>query len=198
MRIGVDIDNTLTEVQEKLNEAAYTYVVSLGKNLDRYDKFMQDEKNDGTKYAKRFQFNYEELKITIEDLDYDIIISSPLIRAKHTSMIINAKNKNILIDNRLEERNPGDLNSKTISYTNREEYWNYYTRIKYGTSENIQDFFKRVYDFLDELKTKNYKSVLIVAHSGVSKAFSGYFEGIKEGKFLNRGLKNCEIKIYEL
>ena len=102
MRIGVDIDNTLTEVQEKLNEAAYTYVVSLGKNLDRYDKFMQDEKNDGTKYAKRFQFNYEELKITIEDLDYDIIISSPLIRAKHISMIINAKNKNILIDYKKE------------------------------------------------------------------------------------------------
>ena len=108
------------------------------------------------------------------------------------------KNKNILIDNRLEERDPGDLNGKPISYTNREEYRNYYTRIKYGISENIQDFFKRVYDFLDELKTKNYKSVLIVAHSGVSKAFSGYFEGIKEGKFLNRGLKNCEIKIYEL
>ena len=127
-----------------------------------------------------------------------IIISSPLIRAKHTSIIINAKNKNILIDNRLEERNPGDLNGKPISYTIREEYWNYYTKIKYGTSENIQDFFKRVYDFLDELKTKNYKSVLIVAHSGVSKAFSGYFEGIKEGKFLNRGLKNCEIKMYEL
>lgn len=53
MKIGIDIDNTLTEVQEKLNEAAYTYAVSLGKNLDSYDKFMQDEKNDGTKYAKK-------------------------------------------------------------------------------------------------------------------------------------------------
>ena len=67
-----------------------------------------------------------------------------------------------------------------------------------GTSENIQKFFGRVYDFLDELKTKDYERVLIVAHSGVSKAFSGYFEGIKDGKFLNRGLKNCEIKEYEL
>ena len=38
---------------------------------------------------------------------------------------------------------------------------------------------------------------MIVAHSGVSKAFNGYFEGIKDGKFLNRGLKNCEIKKYE-
>lgn len=44
MKIGIDIDNTLTEVQEKLNEAAYTYAVSLGKNLDSYDKLMQDEK----------------------------------------------------------------------------------------------------------------------------------------------------------
>ena len=63
-------------------------------------------------------------------INSNLIISSPLIRAKHTSMIINAKNKNILIDNRLEERNPGDLNGKPISYTNREEYWNYYTKIK--------------------------------------------------------------------
>ena len=48
------------------------------------------------------------------------------------------------------------------------------------------------------IKTKDYKKVLIVAHSGVSKAFSGYFEGIQDGKFLNRGLKNCEIKEYKL
>ena len=79
-----------------------------------------------------------------------------------------------------------------------EEYWDYNSKIQYGINENIQDFFKRVYDFLDELKTKDYKSVLIVAHSGVSKAFSGYFEGINDGKFLNRGLKNCEIKEYIL
>ena len=45
---------------------------------------------------------------------------------------------------------------------------------------------------------RDYKSVLIVAHSGVSKAFSGYFDGIQDGKFLKRGLKNCEIKEYEL
>ena len=98
----------------------------------------------------------------------------------------------------MEERNPGDLSGQPLEVTNREEYWNYYTEIQYGTSENIQEFFKRVYNFLDELKIKDYESVLIVAHSGVSKAFSGYFEEIQDGKFLNRGLKNCEIKEYEL
>ena len=65
-------------------------------------------------------------------------------------------------------------------------------------AENIVLFFERIYEFLNELKKKDYNSVLIVAHSGVSKAFSGYFEGIQDGKFLKRGLKNCEIKEYNL
>lgn len=138
-----------------------------------------------------------ELSEKIKNKQFDIIISSPLIRAKHTAEII-ANNREISYDERIKERNCGSLSGQPLGVTNREEYWNYYTDIQYGTSENIQDFFKRVYNFLDELKTKEYENVLIVAHSGVSKAFNGYFEGIQDGKFLNRGLKNCEIKEYEL
>lgn len=139
----------------------------------------------------------EKLREKIKNMEVDLIISSPLIRAKHTAEIIN-KNSKIILDDRIQERSCGDLSGQPIEVTNREEYWNYYTEIQYGTSENIQEFFQRVYNFLEELKTKEYKSVLIVAHSGVSKAFSGYFEGIQDGKFLNRGLKNCELKEYEL
>ncbi|MBO5530408.1 MAG: histidine phosphatase family protein [Bacilli bacterium] len=140
----------------------------------------------------------QELKNIINYINYDIIISSPLIRAKHTADIINVKNKDIIFDDRLEERNSGDLNGKPISFTNREEYWNFNSKIQYGTSENMKVFFNRVFDFLDDLKNKKYESVLIVAHSGVSKAFSAYFQGINDGKFLEHGLKNCEIKEYEL
>lgn len=138
-----------------------------------------------------------ELSEKIKNKHFDIIISSPLIRAKHTAEII-ANNREIFYDDRIKERSCGSLSGQPLEVTNREEYWNYYTTIQYETSENIQEFFKRVYNFLDELKTKDYKNVLIVAHSGVSKAFNGYFEGIQDGKFLNRGLKNCEIKEYEL
>ena len=138
-----------------------------------------------------------ELSEKIKNKHFDIIISSPLIRAKHTAEII-ANNREIFFDDRIRERSCGSLSGQSLEVTNREEYWNYYTTIQYGTSENIQEFFKRVYNFLDELRIKDYKSVLIVAHSGVSKAFNGYFEGIQDGKFLNRGLKNCEMKEYEL
>ena len=62
----------------------------------------------------------------------------------------------------------------------------------------MKTFFERVFAFLDDLKTKDYDSVLVVAHSGVSKDFNAYFQGIRGGEFLEHGLKNCKIKMYEL
>lgn len=140
----------------------------------------------------------EFLREKVANIHLDIIYSSPLLRAKQTAEILKDNAIKIIYDERLREREHEDLEGKSIEDTNREEYWNYYTTIKYGTEERIPDLFDRVANFLDELKTKEYNSVLIVAHSGVSKAFSAYFEGIKDGKFLNRGLKNCEIKEYQL
>lgn len=140
-----------------------------------------------------------ELRDKMENIPYDLIISSPLKRALHTANIINIKNKEIIIDNRLIERDPGNLSGKSLTITNRNEYWNYYSKMQYGTSESIISTYNRVKDFLDEMKTKDYKNILIVAHSGISKLFYAYFNGIpKDGNLLKLGLKNCEIKKYIL
>lgn len=172
------------------------YIVRHGQvNHNLYKKYNREDEDlnqEGVEQAKN-------LRSEIEKINYDIIISSPLLRAKHTADIINYKNKNIIIDERLKERDPGSLSGQPLEATNREQYWSYYSKINYGTSENINIFFSRVKEFLDELKYKKYDSVIIVAHSGVSKAFYKYFNGVPEdGKFLNLGLKNCEIKEYDL
>ena len=159
--------------------------------LKQYNNENEDLNENGIRQAN-------ELKEKIKNINYDIIISSPLLRAKHTAQIINVNNKKILINDKLKERDPGDLSGKPLTVTNRDEYWKDNTTIRYGTSENIREFFKRIYNFLEDLKKEDYESVLIVAHSGVSKAFNGYFEGIKDGMFLDRGLRNCEIKEYEI
>lgn len=87
---------------------------------------------------------------------------------------------------------------KPYESTNRENNWDYYSHVRYGTEETIQNLLDRVFAFLDELKKQNAQKALVVAHSGVSKAFYAYFNGIPEdGKFLNLGLKNGEIKEYE-
>lgn len=141
----------------------------------------------------------EKLKEKIKEMEFDIIYCSPLLRARHTADIINSKNKEIIIDNRLEERKHGNLEGKSIQCTNREIYWSYPTNTRYGTEETIQSLFQRVNDFLNELKTKDYSKVLVVAHKGVSRAFHAYFDGIPEdGKLLRLGLENAEIKEYEL
>ena len=139
------------------------------------------------------------LKEKIKDIHYDIIYSSPLTRAKHTAEIVNSAHKQILTDNRLTERNPGNLTGQPLKVTNKDEYWNYYSKIHYGTSERIVPFFDKVFDFIDSLKSTSYNTVLIAGHSGISKAFYAYFNGIpKDGRLLNKGLKNCEIKEYDL
>ena len=141
----------------------------------------------------------EELKEKIKDIKFDIIYVSPYLRARHTADIINTNNINMIIDERLSERSCGNLSGQPLEANEeRIDYWNYFSIKEHGTAENIKTFFERVYNFLNELKTKDYEKVLIVAHSGVSKAFNGYFEGIGDGLFLHRGLKNCEIKEYEL
>lgn len=160
--------------------------------IGRYNFVDEDINENGIQQAK-------ELRDKIESIDYDVVISSPLVRAFHTAEIINAKNKEIITDDRLAERHHGTLEGKSCDLTDREDYWNYYTNTKYGTEERIPDLCKRVEEFLDELKNKDYESVLIVAHSGVSKAFYVYFNGVPDdGKLLNLGLKNTEVKEYEL
>ena len=64
-------------------------------------------------------------------------------RTAHTAKIININNKEIIFDYRIKERNPGSLKGHSISVTNSEEYWFYYSNVQYGTRENIQDFLKK-------------------------------------------------------
>ena len=139
------------------------------------------------------------LKEQIKNIDYDVIISSPIKRALETANIINTQNKDILIDENLRERELGNLIGKPLDSIDRSIYWNYYNDVNFAGEERIPDLCKRINNFLDNLSLKPYKKVLIVAHSGVSKAFYCYFNGIPESGDLEKvGLKNTEIKEYDL
>ena len=72
MRIGIDIDNTLTEIQDELNKAAYEYAIKLGKDIDSLKNNMEDIKNNGDLYKKKFKFSYDELKYFLKDIQEEI------------------------------------------------------------------------------------------------------------------------------
>lgn len=72
MNIGIDIDNTITEVQDELNKAAYEYAVKLGKNINNAENPLEDIKNNGEIYIKKFEFTYEELKYFLKNIQEEI------------------------------------------------------------------------------------------------------------------------------
>lgn len=72
MKIGIDIDNTLTDVQEQLNEAAYNYAIKLGKEID-YSVILEDINNNGSFYKEKFKFSYDELKYFLKYIMEEII-----------------------------------------------------------------------------------------------------------------------------
>ena len=144
----------------------------------------------------------EQAKIAREELvneKIDLIICSPLKRARQTADIINeGRNIPIIIDERISERDFGEFEGKNRNEFSFEDFWSYKKAENYEKAEKIQDFFERIYSFLADIKEKyKDKRILIVAHGGVSIPFRCYFEGIPDIENLTGlGLKNCEVRKY--
>lgn len=166
--------------------------------------FNLERKLQGLTDNKLNETGKEQALITkekLKDEKIDLIICSPLIRAKETAQIINEDRKiDIIYDDRLMERNFGELEGTYIKDFNPYEFWSYKLNKQYERAERNNDFFKKIYNFLDEIKTKYCKkNILLVAHAGVSIAVKCYFEGIPEDdKLVDIRLKNCEFAKYEL
>lgn len=143
----------------------------------------------------------EEARKIFNNIDIDLIICSTLDRAKETCRIIN-KDKNIpvIYDERICEIDHGILEGVDARTIDFDELMNYYIDKKVEDGESIQEFFNRIYKFLDELeqKYKNNEKILLVSHGAVSRAVHCYFNGIpKDGNVKDLMINNCEIKEYE-
>ena len=136
----------------------------------------------------------------IKNIDIDLIICSPLLRTRHTCNIININDVPVIFDNRIEERDCGIYTGKELGEFYYTDYWNYYSKIKVEGLESIQDLFKRIKNFLDEIKEKyKDKNILLVTHGGVARAIYFYFNELpKDGMIQEFGSSNCGIAEYEM
>jgi len=133
-------------------------------------------------------------------LDYDLVISSPLLRAKVTCGIVNVKNKPVLEDERIMERDCGEMEGRPKESFDYPHYWNAHYDFDYQGMTPIGEFLKTVWAFLDDLKeTYPDRNVLVVTHNGVCRAIGAYFHGIPEdGNLTVYAHDNCQIKEYTL
>lgn len=141
----------------------------------------------------------EQAKIVqkkLENIEYDLVLTSPFIRAKKTAEIANNGRKEIIIDDRLKERNAGVLDGQLLIDVDLQGFYDYYRNLEFEGAENIQDFCKRIWDFLDDIKeTYKDRTLLLVTHNIVIRAIKTYIYGIPDdGNIRKYGIKNGEIE----
>ena len=141
----------------------------------------------------------ENAKKLVQNLNYDLAFCSPKKRTKHTLEIVNTKNKPVIYDERLVERNARSAEGMNVDDFDYRAYWTLGKDI-YKDSETIEECKNRVYEFLDEIKEKyKDKNILIVTHNGICRIINTYFNGFpKRGDIFDIGQKNAQLKMYKL
>ena len=130
-----------------------------------------------------------------KDPNWDLIVSSSLLRAQETARIIASKinyHQEIIIDERFRERNFGSLEGQTLNAKNYDIILNR----QIPELELIDDVQKRVISGLNDLKIKyEVNKVLIVAHAQTIKSLLLYLNPHFDFRF---PLKNSSMNYFEI
>lgn len=142
----------------------------------------------------------EELRDTVDKLDIDVVISSPLKRAVDTASIITSNKYPINIDDRIIERNWGMCEGAHIEEVDTVKCWNFHINTDNNKIERVQDLLARVSEFLEDIKVKyKDKNVLVVTHSAVLRAIHYCLHPIPEdGDMSKIEIPNLRLIEYEI
>lgn len=142
----------------------------------------------------------KELQSLVKDLNIDVVISSPLIRARETAKILVDSCLPINTDDRIKERDWGMNEGADIDSVDRWDCWDVILNTKVQNIEPLQDFMYRVSDFIEDIKLRyKDKNVLIVTHSAVSRVIHYLLESIPEDANLSRiSIPNLRIIEYKI
>lgn len=135
-------------------------------------------------------------KLNADEITIDEILSSPLSRACDTAREISTITKiPWRIEPRLKEQNFGKWegtprNGKAFACA-KKEFIN-----SYEGGESMLKMAQRIYNLIDDIKTKPDKTFLLVAHNGISRIIESYFRDMTNEEFAAFGIHNAEVKEY--
>ena len=129
----------------------------------------------------------------------DLIISSPMLRARQTAAAVaEACGIPVIVDDRLIEQNYGALEGVDRldpRFLNNKRQFAY----KYPGGESMMQVAYRVYSLLEEVREKyGEKTVLLVCHGGVCRVIRTYFEDMTNEEFVAYSEKNAVMREYTL
>lgn len=138
-----------------------------------------------------------QIRNKLQDIQFDVVYSSPIKRAKQTAKIVAPQNK-ILYDARLAEREPGTLLGQSRKNIDRNSWNSLDTDRTPEGAETLASGLKRVKNMLNEINEKyKDKTVLIVTHNFISKCIWILQNNIQNPELINSFFHdNGEIKYY--
>ena len=142
-------------------------------------------------------YNLQEL---VASLDIDVVISSPLERARKTAAIITDNKLPINTDDRIKERDWGMNEGAPIDSVDTIDCWDVILNTNVQNIERIQDFMLRVSDFIEDIKVRyKDKKVLVVTHSAVIRVIHYMLGRIPDDGDLSKiDIPNLRILEYEV
>ena len=139
------------------------------------------------------------IRLRIQDLNFDRVYCSKILRAIQTAQIIENV-KPIIYDSRLNERSYGIWENQLWDdvFQSTPDLKLAMTDLKFRppNGESIKDVIDRTINVLREILDfeLNNKKVLIVGHGGPIKVISGYINGMAEIDYYKQKVfKNCEL-----
>lgn len=170
------------------------YVIRHGRTSWNEKGLMQGRVN--IKLSETGKKEAKDIREKLKDISFDICISSPLKRTLETASIVTDNKYKIITDELLIERNLGEFEGKKYAEYEKLKFWDYkLNNDSYGV-EPVKDILKRTSSFLNDLKEKDYKTVLIVSHAATIRAINYNIIGYDSNtNFLD--FKPTHGKVYE-
>ena len=136
-------------------------------------------------------------KMLVErNIQFDEILSSPLVRASETARHISEiTGIPMRIEPRLIEQNFGRFESTARDGAEFQIAKEHFLD-SYGTGESMMRLGQRIYNLLDDIR-QDPKTYLLVAHNGIARVVQSYFHDMTNEEYAKFGIKNCEVLEYE-
>ncbi|MCL2574539.1 MAG: histidine phosphatase family protein [Defluviitaleaceae bacterium] len=128
----------------------------------------------------------------------DIIYTSDLIRAAKTAEEINSHHGVELVPNEaLREFNFGIFEGRIYGEVAHEIEYHYNKGLPMPNGESINENFKKIHNYLDEITAKNHQNVILVGHFGTVRAAICYFLGMSIEERHKFYIDNTAIHCFE-
>ncbi len=166
---------------------------------DNFNNIMQGRRNNTLNDTGRRQC--QELREKLSSIKIDYCYTSPLVRCVETSFILIGDRAEMIRDDRLIERDLGELEGKKRELYDIEKYWDYDLNSNDLGVEPLRSVIDRCRDFLEYIKNKYPKdtTILIVSHSAPVKALKLLLENKElKGNLFERNIKNSEYLEFDI